>query len=118
VVGAGITGVTAAVLLKRGGKRVALLDSKRIVRGASGAGTQARVAVGGVMSPPAHAIAAAKVLVGQPGSPESITAATAKVPEAIESATSDSCASAEYRTHLAQVLGVAHSPELSTGRAD
>jgi glycine/D-amino acid oxidase-like deaminating enzyme/nitrite reductase/ring-hydroxylating ferredoxin subunit len=36
VVGAGITGVTAAVLLKRGGKRVALLDSKRIVCGATG----------------------------------------------------------------------------------
>jgi glycine/D-amino acid oxidase-like deaminating enzyme/nitrite reductase/ring-hydroxylating ferredoxin subunit len=36
VVGAGITGVTAAVLLKRAGKRVALLDSKRIVCGATG----------------------------------------------------------------------------------
>jgi glycine/D-amino acid oxidase-like deaminating enzyme/nitrite reductase/ring-hydroxylating ferredoxin subunit len=36
VVGAGITGVTAAVVLKRAGKRVALLDSKRIVRGATG----------------------------------------------------------------------------------
>jgi glycine/D-amino acid oxidase-like deaminating enzyme/nitrite reductase/ring-hydroxylating ferredoxin subunit len=36
VVGAGITGITAALLLKRAGKRVALLDSKRIVRGATG----------------------------------------------------------------------------------
>jgi glycine/D-amino acid oxidase-like deaminating enzyme/nitrite reductase/ring-hydroxylating ferredoxin subunit len=36
VVGAGITGITAAVLLKRAGKTVALIDSKRIVRGASG----------------------------------------------------------------------------------
>jgi glycine/D-amino acid oxidase-like deaminating enzyme/nitrite reductase/ring-hydroxylating ferredoxin subunit len=36
VVGAGITGITAAVLLKRAGKTVALLDSKRIVHGASG----------------------------------------------------------------------------------
>jgi len=36
VVGAGITGITAAVLLKRAGKSVALLDSKRIVHGASG----------------------------------------------------------------------------------
>jgi glycine/D-amino acid oxidase-like deaminating enzyme/nitrite reductase/ring-hydroxylating ferredoxin subunit len=36
VVGAGITGVTAAVLLKRAGMRVALLDSKRIVCGATG----------------------------------------------------------------------------------
>jgi glycine/D-amino acid oxidase-like deaminating enzyme len=36
VVGAGITGVTAATLVKRAGKTVALLDSKRIVRGATG----------------------------------------------------------------------------------
>jgi glycine/D-amino acid oxidase-like deaminating enzyme/nitrite reductase/ring-hydroxylating ferredoxin subunit len=36
VVGAGITGITAAVLLKRAGKTVALIDSKRIVRGATG----------------------------------------------------------------------------------
>ncbi|HEV3478456.1 MAG TPA: FAD-dependent oxidoreductase [Gaiellaceae bacterium] len=36
IVGAGITGITAAVLLKRAGKTVALLDSKRIVHGASG----------------------------------------------------------------------------------
>ena len=36
VVGAGITGITAALLLKRAGRRVALLDSKRIVRGATG----------------------------------------------------------------------------------
>jgi glycine/D-amino acid oxidase-like deaminating enzyme/nitrite reductase/ring-hydroxylating ferredoxin subunit len=36
VVGAGITGVTAAILLKRADKKVALLDAKRIVRGATG----------------------------------------------------------------------------------
>jgi glycine/D-amino acid oxidase-like deaminating enzyme/nitrite reductase/ring-hydroxylating ferredoxin subunit len=36
VVGAGIAGITAAVLLKRAGKTVALLDSKRIVHGATG----------------------------------------------------------------------------------
>src|SRR5215210_4846376 len=36
VVGAGIAGITAAVLLKRAGKTVALLDSKRIVNGATG----------------------------------------------------------------------------------
>jgi glycine/D-amino acid oxidase-like deaminating enzyme/nitrite reductase/ring-hydroxylating ferredoxin subunit len=36
VVGAGITGVTTAVLLKRAGRTVALLDSKRIVQGATG----------------------------------------------------------------------------------
>ena len=36
VVGAGITGVTAAVLLKRAGKTVALLDWSRIARAATG----------------------------------------------------------------------------------
>jgi glycine/D-amino acid oxidase-like deaminating enzyme/nitrite reductase/ring-hydroxylating ferredoxin subunit len=36
VVGAGITGITTAVLLKQAGKTVALLDSTRIVRGATG----------------------------------------------------------------------------------
>jgi glycine/D-amino acid oxidase-like deaminating enzyme/nitrite reductase/ring-hydroxylating ferredoxin subunit len=36
VVGAGITGITAALLLKRAGKSVALVDSKRILHGATG----------------------------------------------------------------------------------
>jgi glycine/D-amino acid oxidase-like deaminating enzyme/nitrite reductase/ring-hydroxylating ferredoxin subunit len=45
VVGAGITGITAAVLLKRAGKTVALLDSKRIVQGATGY-TTAKVTAG------------------------------------------------------------------------
>ena len=45
VVGAGITGITAAILLKRSGKSVALLESKRIVRGATGY-TTAKVTAG------------------------------------------------------------------------
>jgi glycine/D-amino acid oxidase-like deaminating enzyme/nitrite reductase/ring-hydroxylating ferredoxin subunit len=45
VIGAGITGVTAAVLLKRAGKTVALIDSKRIVCGATGY-TTAKVTAG------------------------------------------------------------------------
>jgi glycine/D-amino acid oxidase-like deaminating enzyme/nitrite reductase/ring-hydroxylating ferredoxin subunit len=45
VIGAGITGITAAVLLKRAGKTVALLDSKRIVQGATGY-TTAKVTAG------------------------------------------------------------------------
>jgi glycine/D-amino acid oxidase-like deaminating enzyme/nitrite reductase/ring-hydroxylating ferredoxin subunit len=45
VVGAGITGITAAIMLKRAGKTVALLDSKRIVRGATGY-TTAKVTAG------------------------------------------------------------------------
>ena len=45
VIGAGITGITAAVMLKRAGKTVALLDSKRIVRGATGY-TTAKVTAG------------------------------------------------------------------------
>lgn len=36
VIGAGITGLTAAALLKRAGKTVAVVESKRIVRGATG----------------------------------------------------------------------------------
>lgn len=36
VVGAGITGLTAAALLKRAGKTVAVVESRRIVRGATG----------------------------------------------------------------------------------
>lgn len=36
VLGAGITGVTAATLLKREGRTVALIDSKRVVRGVTG----------------------------------------------------------------------------------
>jgi glycine/D-amino acid oxidase-like deaminating enzyme/nitrite reductase/ring-hydroxylating ferredoxin subunit len=45
VVGAGIMGITTAVLLKRAGKRVALIESKRIVCGASGY-TTAKVTAG------------------------------------------------------------------------
>jgi glycine/D-amino acid oxidase-like deaminating enzyme/nitrite reductase/ring-hydroxylating ferredoxin subunit len=45
VVGAGITGVTAAALLKRADKTVALLDAKRIVCGATGY-TTAKVTAG------------------------------------------------------------------------
>jgi glycine/D-amino acid oxidase-like deaminating enzyme/nitrite reductase/ring-hydroxylating ferredoxin subunit len=36
VIGGGITGLTAAALLKRSGKKVALVESRRIVRGATG----------------------------------------------------------------------------------
>jgi glycine/D-amino acid oxidase-like deaminating enzyme/nitrite reductase/ring-hydroxylating ferredoxin subunit len=45
VVGAGITGITTAALLKRAGKTVALLDLKRIVHGTTGY-TTAKVTAG------------------------------------------------------------------------
>jgi len=45
VIGGGITGITAAILLKRAGKTVALLESKRIVHGATGY-TTAKVTAG------------------------------------------------------------------------
>jgi glycine/D-amino acid oxidase-like deaminating enzyme/nitrite reductase/ring-hydroxylating ferredoxin subunit len=44
VVGAGIAGITAGLLLKRAGKSVAVLDAKRILRGATGY-TTAKVTV-------------------------------------------------------------------------
>ena len=49
VLGAGITGLTAAALLKRAGKTVAVLDSKRIVRGATGYTTAKLTAGQGVI---------------------------------------------------------------------
>lgn len=45
IVGAGITGITAAILLKEAGKTVAVIDSKRIVQGATGY-TTAKVTAG------------------------------------------------------------------------
>jgi glycine/D-amino acid oxidase-like deaminating enzyme/nitrite reductase/ring-hydroxylating ferredoxin subunit len=45
VIGAGITGLTAATLLKRAGKTVAVVEAKRIARGASGY-TTAKVTAG------------------------------------------------------------------------
>jgi glycine/D-amino acid oxidase-like deaminating enzyme/nitrite reductase/ring-hydroxylating ferredoxin subunit len=45
VIGGGITGLTAATLLKRAGKTVAVVESKRIVRGATGY-TTAKVTAG------------------------------------------------------------------------
>jgi glycine/D-amino acid oxidase-like deaminating enzyme/nitrite reductase/ring-hydroxylating ferredoxin subunit len=45
VIGGGITGITAATLLKREGRSVALIESKRIVRGATGY-TTAKVTAG------------------------------------------------------------------------
>jgi glycine/D-amino acid oxidase-like deaminating enzyme/nitrite reductase/ring-hydroxylating ferredoxin subunit len=45
VIGAGITGLTAAMLLKQAGKTVAVIESKRIVRGATGY-TTAKVTAG------------------------------------------------------------------------
>ena len=45
VIGGGITGITAAVLLKRAGKKVALVESKRILHGATGY-TTAKITAG------------------------------------------------------------------------
>ena len=41
---------------------------------------------------------------GEPGSADDVSAAAAKVPEALADAFGDGYASAEYRTHLASVL--------------
>jgi carbon-monoxide dehydrogenase medium subunit len=70
----------------------------------NGACTSARVTVGGLTAPPAHATAAGDALVGGPPSEEAIAAAADKVPEAFPEAMGDGYASGEYRTHLATVL--------------
>ena len=49
VVGAGIVGITAAFLLKRGGKSVAVVDSKRILHGATGYTTAKVTAAHGIV---------------------------------------------------------------------
>jgi carbon-monoxide dehydrogenase medium subunit len=69
-----------------------------------GACTEARLTVGGVTAPPAHASAAADALRGSSGSEEEIAAAVEHVPESLGGARSDTYASGEYRTHLATVL--------------
>jgi aerobic carbon-monoxide dehydrogenase medium subunit len=70
----------------------------------NGACTSARLTVGGLTAPPAHATSAAEALVGGPGSEEVIAAAADKVPESFPEAMGDGYASGEYRTHLAKVL--------------
>jgi aerobic carbon-monoxide dehydrogenase medium subunit len=70
----------------------------------NGACTSARLTVGGLTAPPAHATAAAEALVGGPGSEEAIASAADKVPESFPEAMGDGYASGEYRTHLAKVL--------------
>jgi carbon-monoxide dehydrogenase medium subunit len=70
----------------------------------NGACTSARVTVGGLTAPPAHATAAGEALVGGPPSEEAIAAAADKVPESFPEAMGDGYASGEYRTHLATVL--------------
>jgi CO/xanthine dehydrogenase FAD-binding subunit len=70
----------------------------------NGTCTRARLTVGGAVSPPVHATAAAEALVGGPVSEEAIAAAAEKVPDSLPETIGDSYASGEYRTHLATVL--------------
>jgi carbon-monoxide dehydrogenase medium subunit len=81
-----------------------IVGAAALVTVEGGSCTGARLTIGGVTSPPVHATAACEALVGGPGSAEAIEAAAEKVPEAIPSATGDTYASGEYRTHLAKVL--------------
>jgi carbon-monoxide dehydrogenase medium subunit len=82
----------------------AVVGVAAVVEVDGGTCTRARLTVGGATGSPVHATAAAEALTGGPASPEAITAAAEKVPEAITDAMTDSYASAEYRTHLAKVL--------------
>ncbi len=67
--------------------------------------TRARVTVGGVVRTPVHATAAAEALGGTSGPEAAIEAAAGRVAESLPDAIGDLYASAEYRVHLATVLG-------------
>ena len=84
--------------------RFAVAGVAAVVTVEGGNCTAARITVGGVSASPTHASSAADSLVGGPVSDEAIAAAAAKVPESLESPTTDAYASGEYRLHLAEVL--------------
>jgi carbon-monoxide dehydrogenase medium subunit len=81
-----------------------VVGAAAVVTVEGGSCTAARLTIGGVTCPPAHATAAAEALVGGSGSAEEIAGAAERVAEAIPDAMGDAYASGEYRTHLAQVL--------------
>ncbi len=70
----------------------------------NGACSRVSVVVGGATTNPVRAVAAEKALTGKPLNDETISAAAAKVAEAITDPLGDIYASGEYRTHLATVL--------------
>ncbi|HEX2293502.1 MAG TPA: xanthine dehydrogenase family protein subunit M [Gaiellaceae bacterium] len=84
--------------------RYAVVGVAAVVSMENGTCTRARLTVGGAVSPPVHATAAAEALVGGPVSEEAIAAAAEKVPDSLPETIGDSYASGEYRTHLATVL--------------
>jgi aerobic carbon-monoxide dehydrogenase medium subunit len=70
-----------------------------------GACSEARLVVGGVTGTPVSATDAASALTGvAPGDEAAIAGVAAKVPAALSGAVADTYASADYRTHLAEVL--------------
>ena len=101
-----MTAGTGAAYIKHkhpaSGYAVAAVAALVTVEGGSCNG--AKVVVGGVTGLPAEAAVAAQSLLESRGSAEDISAAAAKVPEALGDAFGDGYASAEYRTHLASVL--------------
>ena len=66
--------------------------------------TEARIAVGGVTGKAERCEAAEAALVGNAVDAETITAAAAKVPDALSNPMGDAYASGEYRVYLASVL--------------
>lgn len=97
---------TGAAYVKHGhpASRYAVVGVAAVVAVEDGTCTSAQLTVGGAVSPPAHATSAAEALVGGPASEEAIAAAAEKVGESLPEAIGDNYASAEYRTHLAEVL--------------
>jgi carbon-monoxide dehydrogenase medium subunit len=82
----------------------AVVGVAAIVIKENGACSRVSVVVGGATANPVHAVAAEKVLTGKPLNDETISAAAAKVADAIQDPLGDIYASGEYRTHLATVL--------------
>jgi carbon-monoxide dehydrogenase medium subunit len=82
----------------------AVVGVAAIVTKENGACSRVSVVVGGATANPVHAVAAEKVLTGKPLNDETISAAAAKVADAIQDPLGDIYASGEYRTHLATVL--------------
>jgi carbon-monoxide dehydrogenase medium subunit len=82
----------------------AVVGVAAVVRVEGGTCAEARIVIGGAVASPVPAEAASRALVGQTLAEETIAAAAARIPEALNDPIGDHYASADYRVHLASVL--------------